>query len=254
MRKLAIALTALFASALLSIGSVQPTLAASGSFELHVPVLYYHRIRCYPVGVPSKGDYTCPAAFQAQMTALVSHGWKTITIDRLADLMHQHNCPPRRTLVVSFDDGSLDNYEVAAPILESLGMRGSFLVNPGRVGQPNRMSFDQMRDLLARGHAIGNHRLTHLSLPNQPPETLYAEIEGAQQLLQQNIGFRPRTFAYPYGRYGKKGPQVMDQVRASGFELAFTVVRGARESSNAPLLSRRLRTSTQTTDRGCSSS
>ena len=213
----------------------------SGRFELHVPVVYYHRIMCYPEGAAAPGNYTCPAQFEAQLTYVRDHGWKTITIDQLADLMANRQCPDKRTFVVSIDDGAVDSYTAGAPILESLGMRGTFFVSPGYAGASHYMSFDQMRDLVARGHAIGNHTYTHVSLPHQPPEVLYQQIEVAQQILDDELGFRPRTFAYPYGRYGKTNDDVINAVRDSGFELAFTVVRGAREASDTPLLSRRVR-------------
>ncbi|MEX2547153.1 MAG: polysaccharide deacetylase family protein [Chloroflexota bacterium] len=234
-----------------SLGALAPaavqTSTTVGRFELHVPVLYYHRISCYPDGAPAPGDYTCPAVFESQLTYIRDHGWRAITVDQLADLMTERRCPEPRTFVVSFDDGALDNYQVAAPILERLGMRGSFFVNAGLASKAGRMTFAQMRDLVERGHAIGNHGLTHLSLPGQPADVLYEQIEGAQQLLDTELGFRPRTFAYPYGRYGRYTDTVIQAVRDSGFELAFTVVRGAREASDAPLLSRRLRFTTTNT-------
>jgi len=245
------ALLAALLSAVLGIGSGaslarDPTndRAASteaGRFELHVPVVYYHRIECYPEGASAPGNYTCPEQFETQLAYVRDHGWHTITIDQLADLMANRQCPDKRTFVVSIDDGAVDSYTAGAPILEALGMRGSFFVSPGYAGASHYMSFDQMRDLVARGHAIGNHTLKHVSLPHQTPEVLYQQIEVAQQMLNDELGFRPRTFAYPYGRYGKTNDDVINAVRDSGFELAFTVVRGAREASDAPLLSRRVR-------------
>ena len=211
----------------------------AGRFELHVPVLYYHHILCPPADATIPSLYECPDQFTAQLSYLHDQGWSTITVDRLADLVAQHQCPSSRVFVISIDDGSVDGYDNAAPIMESLGMHGSFFVTSGVVGglRPGKISWDQLRDLIARGHAIGNHTETHLNLKVQPQDVLYDQIEGAQQIFDTQLGFRPRTFAYPYGRYNDS---VIAQVASSGFELAFTVHAGAREASDAPYTAKRI--------------
>jgi len=210
------------------------------SFVLRVPVLYYHRISCPPPDAQLPSMYTCPARLDEQLRYLRNRGWRAITVDDLADLMAERRCPGRKRFVISFDDGYHDAYTQAAPILEALGMRGSFFVSPGRADDERFMTYGQMRDLIARGHAIGNHSLSHLNLNLQPADVLYEQVEYAQQLLESELGSRPRTFAYPYGNFNNA---VVQRVRDSGFELAFTVRRGARESTDKPLLSKRIRPS-----------
>src|SRR5215204_4956470 len=153
------------AAALTALGA-QPVLAAEPRFELQVPVLYYHHIKCAPPEASIPSLYECPEVFAEQMTYLRDHGWQAITVDDVADLMSQRRCPNPRQFVVSLDDGALDAYDTAAPILESLGMHGSFYPTLGNVGglRTGKFTFDQMRDLVARGHAIGNHTQNHLNL------------------------------------------------------------------------------------------
>jgi len=234
-RHIAVALTV----ALVLFVPPQAARADAGRFELQVPVLYYHHIKCAPPDATLPSLYECPDVFAEQLTYLRDHGWTAITVDQLADLMAQRSCPAPKTFVISFDDGAGDGYTSAAPIMESLGMRGSYFVTLGKEGalRTGKITFDQMRELVARGHAIGNHSRTHLNLKVQPADVIYDQIEGAQQTFESLLGFRPRTFAYPYGRYNDL---VIEQVRQSGFELAFTVHRGARESNLAPLLSKRI--------------
>jgi peptidoglycan/xylan/chitin deacetylase (PgdA/CDA1 family) len=213
--------------------------AATPRFELQVPVLYYHRILCAPPDATIPSLYICPDQFLAQLTYLHDHGWHTITADGLADLMAARNCPDPKVFVISIDDGAVDGYDNAAPIMESLAMRGTYFVTTGKEGglRPGKISWDQLRDLVARGHAIGDHSKTHENLKVQPADVLYDQIEVAQQIFQQQLGFRPRTFAYPYGRYNDA---VIAQVAASGLELAFTVHAGAREASDASFISKRI--------------
>lgn len=218
--------------------SVQPGVA-SARFQLQVPVLYYHHVLCAPADALDPTLYICPEQFDAQMSYLHDQGWSTITADQLADLMANRQCPPARTFVVSFDDGPEDAYTNAAPILERYGMHGTFFVTSGVEGgaREGRITWDQMTDLVARGHAIGDHTETHLNLKKQTADVLYQQIEGAQQIFAEHLGFRPRTFAYPYGRYNDAA---IAQVASSGFELAFTVSGGAKEASDAPYVSKRI--------------
>ena len=218
-----------------AVASTSITPAVSGGsvrFELQVPVLYYHRIKCLPAGASDPSLYECPDVFAEQLGYLRDHGWSTLTTDDVADLMAGRACPDPKKFVVTIDDGTLDGYTAAAPILDSLGMHATyFIVVQGAHGSRDAglMSWDQIRDLLARGHAIGNHTLSHKSLKTKSAAVVYDQIEGAQQAFDAQLGFRPRTLAYPYGRYSAT---VLAQAAASGFELAFTVRPRVREASD----------------------
>jgi len=112
-------------------------------------------------------------------------------------------------VLFTFDDGRESNYTVAAPLLESFGGRGVFFIVPGfaecsrhealsfyrsRINPDSTpgdeawedwkpMTSAQIADLAARGHAIGNHTLTHQRLRGLSPEELEREIgEGARKL------------------------------------------------------------------------
>jgi len=211
----------------------------STRFVLDVPVLYYHHVECATPDTTFPDLYICPDQLLAQLTYLHDQGWHTLTADQVADLVANRQCPAPKSFVVSFDDGADDQYVYAAPILESLGMRGTFFATTGKEGglRPGKITWDGLRDLVARGHAIGNHSKTHANEKKLDAAGLYDEIEGAQQIFEQQLGFRPRTFAYPYGRYNDAA---IAQVGASGFELAFTVHASAREATDLPYLSKRI--------------
>jgi peptidoglycan/xylan/chitin deacetylase (PgdA/CDA1 family) len=235
-----VALVAALAT-LISSGTTPIAAAADASrFQLQVPVLYYHHVACPSPTAAEPDLWICPDQFAAQMSYLHDQGWTTITADQLADLVANRICPPSKEFVVTFDDADADQYTSAAPILENLGMRGTFFVTTGdqdTVFTPGHMTWDEIRDLVARGHAIGNHTETHLSLNKQSPDVINQQIEGAEVIIQTQLGYRPRTFAYPYGRYNAL---VIAQVASSGFDLAFTVHSGAKESNDDPYESKRI--------------
>jgi len=235
--RLALAL-ALAAALVFGATPAAPVRAAEEPFVLRVPVLIYHHLRCdAPSWSPNSTLWMCAGKFEKQLTKLRSLGWRTITTDQLADLVAARQCPPARTMVVTIDDSEVNGFKVGAPILEKLGMRGTFFVLPGYSGRTGSLTYGQMRKLVARGHGIGNHTLTHRDLRGLSSTALFDQVERAQRRLFKQLGFRPRTFAYPYAVWDDRA---IARARNSGFELAFTAGPGAKLSSDTPLLAPRI--------------
>jgi peptidoglycan/xylan/chitin deacetylase (PgdA/CDA1 family) len=128
-------------------------------------------------------------------------------------------------VLFTFDDGLESNYRVAAPILESMGIRGVFFVIPQFAmsrgeeakaffdanvrgpaacppGEPEEvwkpMSPDQIADLARRGHTIGNHTFSHAWLSTVPAEQLHRQIVESASVLQSWIGSPPQAFAWTF--------------------------------------------------------
>lgn len=214
------------------------TTATASVFKLRVPVLIYHHVTCTrPSNVPNTQIWICPSRFENQLNALKSRGWRAITTDQLADHMRDRTCPGPRRFVITIDDSSVYGYTNAAPILERLGMRATYFVVVGLAGKTGALSFNQMRSLADRGHAIGNHTMAHADLVGRKQSSLDHQVEGAQVKLNQELGSRPRTFAYPNGTHDKNARK---RARNSGFELAFTAGPGFTIASNRRMQAPRL--------------
>lgn len=106
----------------------------------------------------------------------------------------------RETIIVfTFDDAHRSIFEHGLPILSEFGFRGTNYVNSGRVGNPTRMTWDQLRILEHEyGWETGGHTMNHEDLP----ELSFAEAESTigddwQMLVTQ--GLNPRSFALPGG-------------------------------------------------------
>jgi peptidoglycan/xylan/chitin deacetylase (PgdA/CDA1 family) len=224
---------------LLLVGVLPSQAAAGETFVMRVPMLMYHRITCAPSD--STSLWVCPSRFEAHLRLLRSEGWRTITADRLArEFAARREIGPKR-LVISIDDGMVDGYTTAHPILMELGMRATYYVNPGKVrdsGPAWRISFDQMRELEAAGHDVANHSLEHRDVSQLSGDALTKEVERAQVILERELGHRSRTFCYPLGRYDREARRM---VRKSGHTLAFTTEYGAYESTSRPMRAPRIR-------------
>lgn len=100
-----------------------------------LPVLMYHHV------TPNDGLVTVsPATFRAQMAWLAQHDYRSIGCRDLERFLEGEPLPDKSVLI-TFDDGYLDNYVYAHPVLEEFGLHGAIFLITGRIGdksQPRR--------------------------------------------------------------------------------------------------------------------
>ncbi|MFC4057408.1 polysaccharide deacetylase family protein [Planomonospora corallina] len=107
--------------------------------------------------------------------------------------------PARATTVVvlTFDDGDASNV-TAARMLQRHGMRGTFYVNSGTIGDEGKLTWRQLAALAKAGHEIGGHTVDHARLDELLPDEQRAQICDDRRALMKR-GHRVTTFAYPFG-------------------------------------------------------
>ncbi len=91
-----------------------------------VPIIYYHSVgndSCHPWS-----DLSLPTSvFEKQLRYLKKNGFTTYTIAELHELASDI---PKKSIVLTFDDGYLDNWIFAYPLLKKYGAKATFFVNP----------------------------------------------------------------------------------------------------------------------------
>lgn len=106
-----------------------------------IPVLMYHHVS------PSPGLVTVsPATFHAQMAWLAKHNYRSIGTDDLAAFLAGKPLP-EKSVMITFDDGYLDNYLYAHPVLQAFGLKAVLFVITGWLGEgePRRPSHHHSR-------------------------------------------------------------------------------------------------------------
>lgn len=94
-----------------------------------LPVLMYHHIS------PKPGLVTCaPENFRAHMHWLAENGWKTLSADEFAQALAS-GVVPKKSVLVTFDDGYLDNWVYAHPVLKEFGQRATLFLITGWMGE-----------------------------------------------------------------------------------------------------------------------
>lgn len=224
--------------ALLAVLGGPPHVRATVTY--HVPALMYHRINCTPPGAPYPELWVCPQRFDDTLRLLKSNGWTTITANRLSYRMKRGLVVPHKTFVITIDDGDRDGYDNGYPILERHGFDAVYGVVVDRVrrGWGSQMTWTELNRLEAHGHEIADHSMTHDDLRNKPDSGLLWQIDFSAQVLEQNLGRRPRTFIYPFGFWNDR---VVAQVSASGYRISFTTVYACGQSWSRRFTAPRIR-------------
>jgi peptidoglycan/xylan/chitin deacetylase (PgdA/CDA1 family) len=145
------------------------------------------------------------------MTYLVENGYTTIDLYELTRAVAGYVELPEKPIVLTFDDGYVDNYEAAFPVLQEFGQKGTFFIITEFVdrGRGGYMTWPMIEEMARAGQRIESHSRTHPNLVGKPHEALVWEILGAHETLAAHIGYRPRYFCYPGGTYDEATTQML---------------------------------------------
>lgn len=161
-----------------------------------------------------------PGAFERHLDALAATG---LRVGALSAAL------PEPELLLTFDDGGA-SASLAADALERRGWRGQFFVTTGRLDTPGFLSSEQVRELAARGHAIGSHSHSHPTYMGRlGDDELMHEWTRSRAALGEILGEPPQSASIP-GGYLSRG--VVRTAAAAGYELLFTSEPTLRVSEN----------------------
>ena len=150
----------------------------------------------------------------------------------IAYLAAPHSVP----VVISFDDGDLSGYTMAAPALERRGLRGEFYVVTQWIGEPGFMTADQLRELARRGHGIYSHSRSHPRLSSLTAGEIEHEVAGSKADLEAVLQAPVTRFSIPGGAYDDR---VVESARRAGYSAILNSVEGYNDETASPLLLRR---------------
>jgi len=121
---------------------------------------------------------------------------------------------------ITFDDGGSSALDVIAPALEQRGWRGHFFMTTGWLDRPGFLSSDGVREMVARGHVIGSHSVSHpVFMSACSREQLEREWRESVETLADVLGFRPETASIPGGGYSRT---VAETAALAGIRYLFT--------------------------------
>lgn len=210
-----------------------------------IPVLVYHKIG-------TRDRYRHPNLsvthneFKSHLQYLYDHDIVPITLDQYAGLAHLPHAPHNRYIAITFDDGYLDNYQEAFPLLHDFRFVATVFLITSLIGKNVRdgnhinryMDKAHIEEMQRFGISFQSHTCTHPSLPHIAISHARYEITHSKYFLEDLLGRPVCHLAYPLGRYNDA---IMSITSESQYLAAYTAgysknTQFSRERFNAPSL------------------
>jgi peptidoglycan/xylan/chitin deacetylase (PgdA/CDA1 family)/glycosyltransferase involved in cell wall biosynthesis len=204
-----------------------------------LPVLMYHKIPTEPLQTKHR-IFVTKDRFEEHLRFFRQQQFTPITfLDYLAFANGERPLSefPARPLILTFDDGYLDNYTNLLPLMQHYGYRGVLYLLGDPAIRYNYWDVDtdpteprsdimdevQKRAFVAAGWEIGAHTMRHARLLELPAAEAAREIRDSKTALEQALATRIVSFAYPYGALT---PETKEQVRQAGFAFGVATDTG----------------------------
>ncbi|MCG3176227.1 MAG: hypothetical protein MOGMAGMI_01173 [Candidatus Omnitrophica bacterium] len=193
------------------------------SMNYELPILMYHIIDRPPAEGRSS-VHVSPEVFERQMEFLKVHGYRVIPLSEAVRLYKEGRPIPRKTVVITFDDGTLDNFDHAFPVLRKMDFPATIFMITSNIGQEGWLGEQDLKILDQSGIEIGSHTADHAFLPSLKND---AEIEDqllrSKARLEEVLGHPVSLLSYPAGGFNSR---IAALAQLAGYEGAVTTNHG----------------------------
>ncbi|WP_297818931.1 polysaccharide deacetylase family protein [uncultured Paraglaciecola sp.] len=190
-------------------------------------ILLYHHVSHSTPGVTS----VSPETFREHMQYLAEHH-QVLPLKEVIETLQNKQPLSDKAVVITFDDGYKNIYNNAHPILKEFSFPYTIFINPPLIGKVSyQLDWQQVKIMANEGASFANHGSQHshmLTKNKSESEESWLrrsllEIETAETILKNNLGYSLKYFAYPYGEFDLK---LKNRLKASGY-IGFAQHSGA---------------------------
>ena len=212
-----------------SIKDISKNLSLKYNNNESVPVLMYHSI-----GIAKLNPYVVSRErFEMDMQYLKKNGFTTISTDELYNFITKHKPVPKKSVLITFDDGYEDNYTNAFPILKKLDFKATIFVITGSVDKGKQyLSSAQLKEMQKNGIDIESHTNLHQKLGTCTYDDQLKALKISKAYIEKTLNKTVRYISYPFGNYNS---DTLKAVNASGYDMAFTTNGRWANTSNGIL-------------------
>jgi peptidoglycan/xylan/chitin deacetylase (PgdA/CDA1 family) len=215
-----------------------------------IPILMYHSI-AQSTNPKFKPIAVTPASFTEQMTYLRQQSYTPINVTQLVNmLLQERSALPERPVVLTFDDGFADFFTNALPVLQQYNFTATLYIATGFIGSTSRwlaregeatrpmLTWSQVSEIGACGIECGGHSHRHPQLDTLPLAQAREEIVRCKKLLEDHLGQKIWSFAYPHGYHSEA---IKRLVREAGYTSACAVGYAMSSTTADPFALERLK-------------
>jgi len=222
----------------------------------------YHHIN------PHKGDLltVTPEVFEGQMAYLAKAGYKALSLDELFSFIKGELYLKQKAVVLTFDDGWLDNFIYAFPVIEKYNLRATMFLITDWIEKSSEKSNglatfipsdEESKALIRKGEAqkvvltweiIGkmavsglidfySHTKSHLECNLLSEPHILEELGESKKILEERLG---RPCPYLCWPYGMSSDMAISIARKIGYKALFTIEHGVVKSGSDPFMIKRI--------------
>lgn len=152
-----------------------------------------------------------PAKFEQMLHYLCQKKTTFCFVSELDQYQGQSN-----VVALSFDDGFLDNYQYAYPLLQKYNAKATIYLAT-KIKDIEVLTAEQISEMAASGLIeFGAHTQDHVNLLKLSDEEAFAQMQASKQDVEALVG-KCLSFAYPFGRFNEKHQHMAQQI---GFKNA----------------------------------
>lgn len=165
-----------------------------------------------------------PAEFEKQVAYLAAHDYHTVYFSDLVAYFRSGRALPDNPIILTFDDGWVQDYTVAFPILFKYCMVGTFFPPTNWVDHSRyTLTWAEIAEMSAGGMEFGSHTQSHSLMNLRTPEQNRLELVNSRLLLEQHTGRPVVALAFPGGMFNAS---VLQTAAETGYGAAVTTLGG----------------------------
>ncbi len=202
--------------------------------------MLYHKIDLPTADVKIRGAFTYPGKFENQISYLKKKGFEFYTAGELIKFYLINGEFPKKSVVVTFDDGWKDNYTNAFPILKKYGAKATIFLVPACVGKTTdkvtaegersreHLSENDILEMSESGvFEFASHSFNHKLFHQITDEEIEFEVTESKNFSENLTQKDCSVFAYPAGFFTDYAKNAL---RNAGYKAAFTTIYGAENN------------------------
>lgn len=213
-----------------------------------VPILCYHRFSgsvASSVGGMAGKMVVSSTNFAQQLDWLARNDYHVIRLSQLLGFLEGRKPLPKRSVVITIDDGYESVHRHALPALRKHGFPATVFVYTDFIGAGDALSWAQLQELDASGLIdVEAHSKSHRNLIERAAgetdaayrQAIEAETRVPREQIERRLGHKVRAFAYPYGDANEA---VLEALGRQPYTLGVTVNPGGNPFYAQPLMLRR---------------
>ena len=197
----------------------------TSSVNIVIPVFCYHSVN------PNSYNNAIitPERLKTQLTFIKNKGFTTLSISDLSKYLSKNTELPEKSILITFDDGYMDNYYYAFPILKELNMKATIFCITHALDGNYYLSKNAIKIMSDHNIDIESHTYSHNKLTSLTYEDQLKELQKSKKDLEAITGKKVTAIAYPYGEYNEN---TIKAANTTGYKLGFTTKNGFVHQKN----------------------